>query len=147
MLFFLYFFCLVSNSQDLKSTSSYLTHSLYDISYSEKILNLFSQKCEIAKSSETINFLFSLKNMGYTRSDIYAFISCVCKNDVKLNDAFVLLKPKRNSYVSFKEFLKQNKCDYFSLKKEALKYLEREKNLHIESDLELVRKIIDKYFK
>lgn len=143
-LFFLFSFFLHAELE--KSTSTYITHSLYDLNYLESILEIFSNNCEISKSSETLSLLISLKKLGYTRSDVYSVMLCSCENDIKLDELKFLISNKK-PFNLLKEFFEKNKCDYSLFKKRSFDYLSERRDFYFRSDLELLNKIIEKYFK
>lgn len=140
---FLSFF---SYSQIDNSTQAYTTYSLYDLNYIEDVLNSFSNSCEILKSTETLTIFISLKKLGYTRSDIYSVVLCMCEKEIKI-DQLKFLMSKSEQFKLFREFLGKNECDYFLYKRKAFDYLSEKNVFYFKADLDLLNKIIEKYFK
>lgn len=143
MYLFLYLFLSFLPAQDLTlSSHTLIFDSFYDISYLEKVSSIFLAG-EIEKATDTLNLLISIKNKDYTRSDIYAFLSCVSEKGISLKDASYKLTSKKR-LVDF--FIKMG-CSYIDSKNKAYDFIKKNRVVQKENDLKLLNRIIWSYFK
>ncbi|MCX7698234.1 MAG: hypothetical protein N2114_02055 [Candidatus Goldbacteria bacterium] len=143
MLFFFILFILSCKIEaNNVSTNSLITRSYYDINYLDEILKYFSQNC-IEKSTNTLNSLISLKKIGYTRSDIYALIYCICERGIKFEN--FNLELKKNNINRLSSYFDSVGCSYIEFKKRYYIFLN---GIYMElknKDFNLLEEVIKKY--
>lgn len=134
-------FSVFLNPQDIiSSTDVFLNHSFYDIDYNKRLIDEFSDCDSIKKTTTTLDTLIFLKKRGYSRTEVNAFILCVCEKKLDFSYLIQFLgKGKR-----LKTFIDKHGCDY---KKTLDKAYEIKKKIEDKKqDLNLLEKIFIKYF-